>query len=142
MMYGTIYVWDGTDQVDWSVFDLETTSSFQQVYSPRSSARSMHSENSGQSTYSGLSRWLRQRRRRNTNGLQGCNSTSGNEFGEIVWDSGSAYSNGSEISVSSGRRGPLNKATRATMKAVKMIGACWRCKILRKPVSIAPGLIW
>lgn len=33
------------------------------------------------------------------------------------------------------RMGPLDSATRAKANAVKAIGACWRCKFLRKPVS-------
>ncbi|KAH8756869.1 hypothetical protein BGZ57DRAFT_802906 [Hyaloscypha finlandica] len=32
----------------------------------------------------------------------------------------------------SGRRGPLDAAGRAAMKAVKAVRACWRCKFLRK----------
>ncbi|KAL3422297.1 C6 finger domain-containing protein [Phlyctema vagabunda] len=33
---------------------------------------------------------------------------------------------------SSKRRGPLSTVARASMKAVKAVGACWRCKMLRK----------
>lgn len=36
---------------------------------------------------------------------------------------------------SSGRQGPLNSIVYTTMKAVKAVGACWRCKILRKSVG-------
>lgn len=34
------------------------------------------------------------------------------------------------------RMGPLDSVTRAKANAVKAIGACWRCKFLRKPVSL------
>jgi hypothetical protein len=40
----------------------------------------------------------------------------------------------SEVSPSSGRRGPLGEAGRAALRAVKAVGACWRCKVLRKKV--------
>lgn len=36
-----------------------------------------------------------------------------------------------------GRRGPLNYSTIRSIEAVKQEGgACWRCKMLKKPVSI------
>jgi hypothetical protein len=41
----------------------------------------------------------------------------------------------SRASASSGRRGPLDAEARATMSAVKEVGACWRCSTLKKPVS-------
>lgn len=55
-------------------------------------------------------------------------------FQEIIFDSGSVASScqgsvQSNISCASGRRGPLNEWARAGMKAVKEIGACWRCKL-------------
>ena len=35
-----------------------------------------------------------------------------------------------------GRRGPLNESTRQSIEDVKLEGgACWRCKMLKKPVS-------
>ena len=35
-----------------------------------------------------------------------------------------------------GRRGPLNESTRQSIENVKLEGgACWRCKMLKKPVS-------
>jgi hypothetical protein len=40
-----------------------------------------------------------------------------------------------EVLPSPGRRGPLSEAARATLKAVKAVGACWRCKVLRKKVK-------
>jgi hypothetical protein len=52
--------------------------------------------------------------------------------------SGSAHSDASGISgVSgrSGRTGPLSDLARAGMKAVKKVGACWRCVFLRKKVG-------
>jgi DNA-directed RNA polymerase subunit RPC12/RpoP len=57
---------------------------------------------------------------------------------DFIFDSNSVYS-GSQASVTSaasGRRGPLNDWARAGMNAVKKVGACWRCKFLRKIVSI------
>jgi hypothetical protein len=56
-------------------------------------------------------------------------------FQEIVFDSNPSRP-ASRISGSSGRRGPLDTMARAAMKAVKTLGACWRCKWLRKDVSI------
>ncbi|RFU29939.1 hypothetical protein B7463_g6384, partial [Scytalidium lignicola] len=52
-------------------------------------------------------------------------------FAEFIFDS--QMDNASRnISQSPGRRGPLDKMSCAGMKALKIIGACWRCKILRK----------
>jgi hypothetical protein len=43
------------------------------------------------------------------------------------------------VSPSPGRRGPLDTMTRAGIRALKAVGACWRCKILRKKVhSVLP----
>lgn len=67
-------------------------------------------------------------------------------FEEIVFDSKSAHSGsqssigsigsiGSVASNASGRRGPLSYWAKVGMNAVKKVGACWRCKILKKPVS-------
>jgi hypothetical protein len=55
-------------------------------------------------------------------------------YEEIIFDSRSANS-GSQASVISGRRGPLDEFAKSAMKAVKRVGACWRCKFLRKSVS-------
>jgi hypothetical protein len=41
-----------------------------------------------------------------------------------------------ELSPSPGRRGPLGEAARADLRAVKKVGACWRCKVLRKKVGV------
>jgi hypothetical protein len=61
-------------------------------------------------------------------------------FKEIVFDSRSNHSVSSSASsfqsFSSARSGRLTDAARTMMRAVKAIGACWRCKILRKMVSI------
>jgi hypothetical protein len=37
-------------------------------------------------------------------------------------------------SAASGRRGPLSEIARAGMNAVRKLGACWKCKFLRKTV--------
>jgi hypothetical protein len=67
-------------------------------------------------------------------------SNTGHGFKEIVFDSRSSHSAsssaGSFQSFSSVRSGRLNDVARNMMRAVKEIGACWRCKILRKIVSI------
>jgi hypothetical protein len=44
------------------------------------------------------------------------------------------FSSFNEVSPSPGRRGPLGEAARVAVRAVKVVGACWRCKILRKKV--------
>jgi len=66
-------------------------------------------------------------------------SLAGFGYEEIVFDSKSASSGGSwwsEVSASSGRRGPLSEAAKAGMRALREVGnACWRCKYLKKPVS-------
>lgn len=69
-------------------------------------------------------------------------STTSSEYQELVFDSRSDHS-GSHTSVPSvdpnnsrvsGRRGPLSEWARVGMNAVKRMGACWRCKFLRKNV--------
>ncbi|CZR51530.1 uncharacterized protein PAC_01407 [Phialocephala subalpina] len=71
-------------------------------------------------------------------------------YEEIVFDSKSAHSGsqasiGSANSVGSGRRGPLSRLARAGMNAVKEVGACWRCKFLKKscdphsPCALCPN---
>jgi hypothetical protein len=61
-----------------------------------------------------------------------------------LWDNSSfssASASGASISsastTSSRRSGPLSSVARTAMRAVKAVGACWRCKILRKSVSTA-----
>jgi hypothetical protein len=67
-------------------------------------------------------------------------SNTGHGFKEIVFDSRSNHSAsssaGSFQSFSSVRSGRLSDVARNMMRAVKEIGACWRCKILRKTVSM------
>ena len=54
--------------------------------------------------------------------------------------SSSAHSNASALTSASGtsgrsvRSGPLSDLARAGMRAVKRVGACWRCMFLRKKV--------
>ena len=66
-------------------------------------------------------------------------SAASSGYREIVFDSGSVHSGShvSNTSAASGRRGPLTEAARAGMKVLKKLGACWRCKFLRKTVSLA-----
>jgi hypothetical protein len=67
-------------------------------------------------------------------------NNAGHGFKEIIFDSRSnnsaSSSAGSFQSFSSVRSGRLSDVARNMMRAVKEIGACWRCKILRKVVSI------
>jgi len=82
-------------------------------------------------------------------GRKSSNSVSHTGYEELVFDSRSIRStSSSSVSISStntsssfGRRGPLSKAARVMAKAVKAVGACWRCKILRKTVGIT-ALNW
>jgi hypothetical protein len=55
-------------------------------------------------------------------------------FREHIFDSDPARSS-RRTSVSWGRRGPLDLESRVTMNAVRGVGACWRCKVMRKSVS-------
>ncbi|KAH6714224.1 hypothetical protein BKA61DRAFT_607420 [Leptodontidium sp. MPI-SDFR-AT-0119] len=54
----------------------------------------------------------------------------------VVFDASSTYSTRSQVSAtstSSGRLGPLSSLARSGMNAVIKVGACWRCRFLRKP---------
>jgi hypothetical protein len=55
-------------------------------------------------------------------------------YQEIIFDSNSAHSS-SHGSACSGRSGPLDKVAITAMRLVKAVGACWKCKFLRKKVS-------
>ncbi|KAF2806453.1 uncharacterized protein BDZ99DRAFT_95248 [Mytilinidion resinicola] len=55
-------------------------------------------------------------------------------YEEIVLDANPTRSS-SQTSALSGRRGPTGNLAKATMNAIKKVGAFWRCKILRKTVS-------
>jgi hypothetical protein len=67
---------------------------------------------------------------------------SSSSYQEFVFDSRSDHSSSQTSfhsvdpnpSRASGRRGPLSKLARVEMNAVKKMGACWRCKVLRKIV--------
>jgi hypothetical protein len=52
----------------------------------------------------------------------------------------SVASTTSVASAPSGRRGPLSEIARAGMNAVRKLGACWKCKFLRKTVRNQPWL--
>lgn len=54
--------------------------------------------------------------------------------GEFVFEANPERSQSRNSGVS-GRRGPLDLISKAAMNAVKKVGACWRCRILRKTVS-------
>jgi hypothetical protein len=67
---------------------------------------------------------------------QSANSGASSGYSEIIFDSNSVHSRASSAgSATSGRRGPLSDLARAGMNALKRVGACWRCKFLRKQVS-------
>lgn len=57
-------------------------------------------------------------------------------YSEYVFDS-KERGNGGPVKRKPGRRGPLSDSTREGVEKIKQEGgACWRCKILKKPVSI------
>jgi hypothetical protein len=56
-------------------------------------------------------------------------------YQEIIFDSNSAHSS-TRGSACSGRSGPLDKVAIAAMRLVKAVGACWKCKFLRKKVNV------
>jgi hypothetical protein len=108
---------NSASQVSWTL-----GSSPKQPGSRSGSVSSMQSEQ-GQNGFKGLFSRRSSVHSRASSGYQ-----------EIVFDSKSANS-GSQASNASGRRGPLDAITKAAMNAVKRVGACWRCKFLRKSVS-------
>jgi hypothetical protein len=61
-------------------------------------------------------------------------------FQEIIFDSRSNYSE-SQLSGTSGRRGPLSAVGRNAMNAVRRIGACWKCKFSRQTVCSSSKLV-
>lgn len=68
------------------------------------------------------------------------NSTASSGYREIIFDSNSTHSAASRSSVgsaASGRRAPLSDIARAGYNIMRKLGACWRCKFLRKTVSAA-----
>jgi hypothetical protein len=52
---------------------------------------------------------------------------------EFVLDLDCSVEKGKKNSL--GRQGPLNESSRANSKAVKAVGACWKCKVIRKKVT-------
>jgi hypothetical protein len=67
---------------------------------------------------------------------QSADSRASSGYSEIIFDSNSVHSRESSAgSATSGRRGPLSDLARAGINALKKVGACWRCKFLRKQVS-------
>jgi hypothetical protein len=60
------------------------------------------------------------------------------DYQESVFDAASHHSRSHSrphSMSSSGRQGPLYHSALAGMKAIKRIGPCWRCRVLRKAVS-------
>jgi hypothetical protein len=63
-------------------------------------------------------------------------SPSGSGYQNMFFDSNSINSESRASAASvSGRRGPMNRLGKLGMKAVRKVGACWRCRFLRKAVS-------
>jgi len=59
------------------------------------------------------------------------------DFQEIVFDSKSGHSIGSQYSGNSGRRSVMSRVSRAASDALRKIGgACWKCKFLRQMVRM------
>jgi hypothetical protein len=102
---------------------------------PNKSIGSRSSSISSQKSERGRSRIKKAFNRRSS-----IQSDTGHGFKDIVFDSRSNHSvsssAGSFQSFSSVRSGRSSDVARKMMRAVKEIGACWRCKILRKTVSI------
>ena len=100
-----------------------------------SSDRSNHSHRS----YGGVKRFFHRR--------SSVKSQASSSYNEIIFDSSSACSRTSlssavsQASVSSGRRTPLSEVARVGMNIMRKVGACWRCKILRKTVSICASIL-
>lgn len=69
--------------------------------------------------------------------VESSSATVSSGYQEIIFDSCSGRSISTESTCST-RRGSMDSISRAAMKAVKSIGACWRCKFLRKTVSTQP----
>jgi len=58
----------------------------------------------------------------------------GGDFEEIMVDL-TATARRSHVSSAKGRTGPLSEESRAQMKLLKEIGACWHCRFTKKEVS-------
>jgi hypothetical protein len=47
---------------------------------------------------------------------------------------------GKSLGIHRGRKGPLNAYSRDKMRALEQVGgACWRCKVIRRKVSLGGG---
>jgi len=94
------------------------------------------------SSVNSIQRELSQSRFNNTLGRwRSANDNASSGYQQIVFDASSIYSTRSQTtatSASSGRHGPLSSLARAGMNAVMKVGACWRCRFLRKLVGKSP----
>lgn len=73
-------------------------------------------------------------RDKDTHNVQRLHHRDSSALRQYIFDSNPTRST-SRASAASGRRGPLDIETHATMIAVKEVGACWRCKVMRRSVS-------
>jgi hypothetical protein len=126
-----------TDSGDLNKMDemngFEYTGTFDQI------AFSSQRAGSFSSSVSSIQRELSQSRFNNTLGRwRSANDNASSGYQNIIFDATSIYSNRSQTSAtsaSSRRHGPLSSLARAGMNAVVKVGACWRCRFLRKLVG-------
>ncbi|TGO48131.1 hypothetical protein BCON_0250g00040 [Botryotinia convoluta] len=118
-----IPAWRDTPSAPAAVLDVPTP----RPHSPVDSAHSVPSKNSQSQ---GIDIVVKPNLNRSDSSLGNTPSS----YQEGVFSSTPGFSSMPTTYGSSPRRmGPLDSATRAKANAVKAIGACWRCKFLRKP---------
>lgn len=59
---------------------------------------------------------------------------------ELVFSSSADLHHDTQVPPRKGRQGALDNATKENQLKMKTMGACWRCKILKKPVRLLPHL--
>ncbi|TGO28532.1 hypothetical protein BPAE_0026g00220 [Botrytis paeoniae] len=118
-----IPAWRATPSAPVAVLDVPTPR-------PLSPVDSIHSVPSENSQSQGIDIIVNPNLNRSDSSLGNTSSS----YQEGVFSSTSGFSSMPTTYGSSPRRlGPLDSATRAKANAVKAIGACWRCRFLRKP---------
>ncbi|KAF7954411.1 hypothetical protein EAE96_005533 [Botrytis aclada] len=118
-----IPVWRDTPPAPVAVLDIPTSR-------PLNPVESIHSVPSNNSQSQGIDIIVRPNLNRRYSSLDNRPSS----YQEGVFSSTPGFSSMPTAYGSSPHRmGPLDAATRAKANAVKAIGACWRCKFLRKP---------
>lgn len=120
-----IPAWRNTPLASAAILDVPTPR-------PLSRAESVRSAPSKNSQSQGIDIVIKPNLDRNESSL----SNTPSSYQEGVFSSTPGFSSMPTTYGSSPRRmGPLDCVTRAKANAVKAIGACWRCRFLRKPVS-------